>query len=269
MDNRGSLADGYDRSAPAYDILAGIYLKSLWGMLPRVRVQPFPCVLDVGCGTGLALLEVARELSPCRSLVGVDISPGMLDIARQKAESVGIAANFVNADIASLELPPSSFDLILCNGVLHWLDDRPAIMKKLHGLLRPGGQLLLSCVAEPGFTEWNELVASVYATLPGGGKPWFPRLPSPRELLDDARGASLWIEHLNYEVEPFMVRDPVWFVRTMSIIAPNWLSAAPDGQRDALARAVTQAILAHAPMGFLCTKAGVAVIARKIPAMPG
>jgi ubiquinone/menaquinone biosynthesis C-methylase UbiE len=265
MKEKESLAAGYNRSASAYDMAAGMYLKTLWMMLSRLSIQPFPAILDVGCGTGLALLEVARELSPTSKLVGVDMSEGMLAVARGKAEAFGVPASFVHGDIEQIDLPAESFDLIICSGVYHWFSDRAAVTKKLARLLRPAGQIMISCVAEPGFVEWNQLVTDVYSRLPGGAKPWFPRLPTSKELFDSFRGAGLMVENLTYEVETFIIRDPQAFVRMMSIIAPNWLGAAPKGAEAAVIKAVADAIQSKGPPGFFCTQAGARVIARKLP----
>jgi ubiquinone/menaquinone biosynthesis C-methylase UbiE len=265
MKEKESLVAGYNRSASAYDMAAGMYLKTLWMMLSRLSIQPFPAVLDVGCGTGLALLEVARELSPTSKLVGVDMSEGMLEVARAKAKAFGFPASFVHGDIEQIDLPAESFDLIISSGVYHWFSDRAAVTKKLARLLRPGGQIVISCVAEPGFDEWDKVVTDVYSRLPGSAKPWFPRLPTAKELLDSFRGAGLVVEHLTYDVETFIIRDPQAFVRTMSIIAPNWLSAAPEGAEAAVIKAVADAIQSKPPPGFFCTRAGACVIARKLP----
>src|SRR5262245_39371075 len=87
MARRAALIEGYSRPAPLYDQTAGMtYLGALWKLLPRVRLPPHPAILDVGCGTGINLLEAARTLGPCRRLHGADLAPGMIEEARRKAK---------------------------------------------------------------------------------------------------------------------------------------------------------------------------------------
>src|SRR5689334_25159743 len=89
MDTKETLSQGYDRSAAVYDLTAGPnFLRSLWGLLPRVRLGPGPSILDVGCGTGIGLIEAARALAPCGTLHGIDIAPNMLEEAWRKIETL-------------------------------------------------------------------------------------------------------------------------------------------------------------------------------------
>src|ERR1700734_2022340 len=105
METRAALIEGYSRSAPMYDKTAGMtYLTALWKLLPRVRVGSSPAILDVGCGTGINLLEAARVLAPCSRLVGVDLAPGMVQEARRKATAAHVSATFMVGDAEHLEL---------------------------------------------------------------------------------------------------------------------------------------------------------------------
>lgn len=117
------LARGYSQSAPRYDALAGhLYLTGIRRLLPRVRVAPGPAVLDVGCGTGVNLLEAARQFAPTSLLCGIDISPGMVEVARAKAGALGLPADIRVGDAEQLPFPDTTFDLVICNSVLHWFD---------------------------------------------------------------------------------------------------------------------------------------------------
>src|SRR5580765_5556043 len=55
-------------------------------------------VLDIGCGSGATSLDIARRVSPTGHVVGVDLSPQMLDVARKRAKLAGLAADFIEAD---------------------------------------------------------------------------------------------------------------------------------------------------------------------------
>jgi len=104
-----------------------------------------PRILDVACGTGLLLQQLAR-LIPHAELFGVDESPDMLAQARLLLENYpGI--HFVQAalrkDIAELPYEPTSFDLITCTNAFHYMDDPVAVVRGLALLLAPQGQIVI------------------------------------------------------------------------------------------------------------------------------
>src|SRR5205085_2278062 len=178
MDQKQALSGGYDRSAPTYDQTAGgIYLRTLWNLLPCVN-----------------LLEAARVLGPCRRLAGVDLSPGMLAVARHKAEVMDVAATFTVGDAEALDVEDGAFDLVICNSAYHWFPDRARAVKELGRALRPGGQLLLASLAQPGYEEWMRAVNGVWMRLFGRACPAFPEMPSAAEVQGHVRAAGLSIE---------------------------------------------------------------------------
>lgn len=269
MDTKEALSEAYDRSAPAYDQAAGgHYLRALWSLLPFVNLAPFPAILDVGCGTGLGLLEAARVLGPCRKLAGVDLSPGMIDVARARARASGEPAVFTVGDAEALELPDGSFDLVICNSAYHWFADRSRAIKELSRVLRPGGQLLLTSLAAPGYEEWIGVVNGVWARLFGRACAMFPEMPTAAEISTHLRGSGMGIEHFRYQIAPTIIADPRRFLSTMAVIAPVWLAQAPDGDAPRVLAETLDAIEVSAPGGFVCTHAGVEAVARKGGAVP-
>lgn len=262
---KARLSAGYDRAAGKYDRTVGLqYLMGLWSLLPYLRVPPYPAVLDAGCGTGSNLLEAARLFGPCRLLVGVDLSPQMVAVARSKAAAAGVPAFFLVADAERLPLPAESFDLIICSGVYHWFEDRSGAIRQFGRLLRPGGQLALTCVAAPGFQEWMAVVNEAYRRLLGPtARPWFPRLPTPQELIADLTGAGLRIRHLSHPVQPVLITDLPGFVSHMATTAPNWLSDLPPEWADRMRQEVLRLLTAHFTGGFPCTNASLLVAAER------
>jgi ubiquinone/menaquinone biosynthesis C-methylase UbiE len=271
MERRAALIDGYSRSAPIYDQTAGMtYLSALWKLLPRVKVSPLPSILDVGCGTGINLLEAARVLGPCKRLQGVDLAPGMVEEARRKASAMSVPATFVVGDAEHLPVEDESVDLVICNSVYHWFPDRGRAISELARVLRPGGQVLVNCVAAPGFQEWIQVVDDVWLRLFGQARAWLLPLPTPGELMGHLRAAGLAMEHLEYEVDPAPVTDVPAFLRTMTVVAPTWLAGVPQGGGRAMMTAMTEALTKSSGGGFVVTSAGVATVSRKPerPAQP-
>ncbi|WP_329548560.1 class I SAM-dependent methyltransferase [Streptomyces sp. NBC_01356] len=95
-------------------------------------------VLDLGCGTGsLSLLASGWG----HHVTGVDLSPGMVDLARAKL--AGRDAVFLVGDAAVPPVGEQLFDVLLCRHVLWTLPDPGRVLRHWCGLLRPGGRLVL------------------------------------------------------------------------------------------------------------------------------
>jgi ubiquinone/menaquinone biosynthesis C-methylase UbiE len=265
MEDRAALIEGYNQSAPSYDQTAGaIYLRALRKyLLPRVNVRPSPRILDVGCGTGINLLEAARVLGTCEHLHGIDLAPGMIDEARRKAASAAVPAVFEVGDGEDLPFEDASFDLVICNSVYHWFANRPRAIEEMGRVVRPGGQVLLGSVVDPGYQEWVRVVDDVRSRLVDVQRPWFPQLPSPTELMSDLHAAGLTLEYLVCEVERFAVEDAGAFVSIMTVVGPTWLTGIPVGATRAAVAAVSEALSADAAGPFVVTAAGVASVSRR------
>lgn len=263
--SKTTLATGYSEAAAQYDDVAGaLYLTGLRRLLPLVRTVAHPAVLDVGCGTGINLLEVARWFGGCRLLVGIDLSPGMVAVARQKAAAAGVPAIIHVGDAEELPYPDAAFDLVVANSVYHWFHDRPRAMRGFARVLRPGGVLLLTCAAEPGFREWKGLMDTVLQAVVGkAAQQVLPPLPQPLALAADTLGAGLAIEHFHHVVQPLRVYSPEGFFRLMATVSPHWTAHLPPEQR---ARAAEMAIrnMQTWPGGFGCTWAAIELLARRV-----
>jgi ubiquinone/menaquinone biosynthesis C-methylase UbiE len=96
-------------------------------------------VLDVGCGTGTQLGLYSRP--GCR-LVGIDPSPAMLALAREK---LGTAAELLSMDAARMTFADREFDLVSATFVLHEMDPeaRSLVLRECRRVTKPGGQILL------------------------------------------------------------------------------------------------------------------------------
>jgi ubiquinone/menaquinone biosynthesis C-methylase UbiE len=147
-------------------------------------------VIDVGCGTGENALELSARGS---TVVGVDAAPRAIEKARAKALERGSSAEFLVADVLSLDALGRRFDTALDCGVFHVFEDheRPTYVASLASVLEPGGVLHLLCFSDrqPGVTGprrvtqeelrdafggdgWDirEIVPTRFdANLPGGG----------------------------------------------------------------------------------------------------
>lgn len=97
-------------------------------------------IADLGCGTGSISVLLAEW---GHSVVGLDISTQMIEIARNKAQTAGVSASFVHGGAAAPPLPSASFDVVLARHVLWALDDPAAALRRWAALLKSGGLMLL------------------------------------------------------------------------------------------------------------------------------
>jgi 2-polyprenyl-3-methyl-5-hydroxy-6-metoxy-1,4-benzoquinol methylase len=113
-------------------------------------------VLDAGCGPGLYAEELANRGA---SVVGIDQSAGMVELARQR---LGARAEFRAHDLSRpLDwLADRSFDAVVIALVIHHVDDRRALLRELFRVLRPGGRVVLS--THHPMEDWLRLGGSYF-----------------------------------------------------------------------------------------------------------
>lgn len=115
------------------------YTRQAYRMLPALRS---PRILDVGCGSGTATLELAR-LSGGR-IVGLDMDRAALGVLRQRAEAEGLAGRLrvVQGSMFEIGFPDESFDVVWAEGALHFMGFAQAL-RAWRRLIRPDGFLVV------------------------------------------------------------------------------------------------------------------------------
>ena len=106
-------------------------------------------VLEIACGTGIISLGIADKVN---SVVGVDISPKMISIAKEKAIRLSVNnADFQIADGYYLQYKDNTFDAILLFNVVHIVKEPDTILTEAYRLLKPNGYLITAtdCYSEP------------------------------------------------------------------------------------------------------------------------
>ena len=132
---------GYDLVAHDYARLEGEeeWPRMRWLQKLLDRLEPGSSVLDLGCGSGdPADVEISKE----HEVTGVDISRTQIDLARQNVPG----GTFLHGDVGSVEFPAASFDAVTAFYTLECIprEEHEAILRRIHGWLRPEGLLLVS-----------------------------------------------------------------------------------------------------------------------------
>ncbi len=190
-----SHAERYDRQlAPFTDAL-----------IEHAHLSAGETVLDVGCGCGVTTLRAAQRAN---AVDGVDISHPLIEVARDRAQAVGVAnANFLVADAQTHAFAGGEFDVVISQFGLMFFDDPEAAFMNLKRALVPGGRIVFVCWQELDANEWLTVVGNTvvpHAALPvlGGraGGPGMFALKQPSEivsLLADAGFIDVSVEPVN------------------------------------------------------------------------
>lgn len=140
----------YDEGAKSYDFatilfrLAGLRMQTYRSeIINCLDLNPGNTVLELGCGTGLNFPLILEKIGPQGKIIGVDISPGMLEVARQKARR----NHWSNIELIESDLTlfnfPDGVDAIFSSGVFGYIPEYELVIEKAHGALSSGGHFAI------------------------------------------------------------------------------------------------------------------------------
>ena len=150
--------------AESYDATLGPVIFQPWAreMIARADPKDGEHILDLACGTGIVTREIIASGIRPASLTGLDISPDMLAVARDKAKAAGIEAEWHVADAGNLPLPDDRFDVTFCQQAFQFFPDKPAALAELARVLAPGGRVAFCIQRE---IEVNPMLHAQAVTL--------------------------------------------------------------------------------------------------------
>ncbi len=107
------------------------------------ELRPGDRVVDVGCGAGIDSLVAAKKVGPKGRVIGIDMTPSMLEKARHAAEEARLEniVEFREGYAEALPVEDGWADVVISNGVLNLMPDKDAALEEMSRVLKPGGRL--------------------------------------------------------------------------------------------------------------------------------
>ena len=165
-----NVVDAYRRWAPVYDRTFGRLTTEGRRQAVEIVNRRTGRVLELGVGTGLSLPMYDRALD----IVGIDLSPDMLERARQKVAAEGLenVSGLHEMDAAALDFADASFDVVVAMYVMTVVPDPGAVMREIARVVKPGGEVLLlnHFSEDSGVRGWVERRMAPFASRLG----WHP-----------------------------------------------------------------------------------------------
>lgn len=140
----GTVDAHYDRFSRRYD-LATLQLRPFYRRaVEALDASPGDTVYDLGCGTGLLFEHLVRAVGPTGRVVGVDLSEGMLDVARARVARAGWQnVELVRADLTEYTPPEPADGVIFCLA-LSTIPVYDAILENAVNFVPPGGRIVVA-----------------------------------------------------------------------------------------------------------------------------
>ncbi len=207
------------------DVQRTMATRSLAGLVLRGDED----LLDVGCGDGFVTRALAARL-PRGSVVGVDASPRMIDVALPRPDPPGARVRFEVCDVRDLPFR-REFDVVVSYNTLHWVVDQRAALTSIAAATRPGGRVIVQFVCH-GPRPSIEAIAMRVSEKPAWA-PFFDGFATPYVHVNPA-GYPALAASAGLVVTDLQVRDEQWdfgsvdaFRRWCAVGCTDWTSRLP------------------------------------------
>jgi ubiquinone/menaquinone biosynthesis C-methylase UbiE len=170
-------------------------------LIARVAPNRGDSVIDIACGTGI-VARVARErLGPDARIVGVDVAPAMLAVARSVDQSIDWReGNAVSLPVSGDE----HFNVLTCHQGLQFMPDKPAAIREMRRVLAPGGRVAIATWLPledlPGMRELNAVAEKHVGTIVDS-RHSFGDATALKRLLDDGGFKDAKVSTVSHDVQ--------------------------------------------------------------------
>lgn len=213
----------FDNISSTYDLLNHALswgIDKSWRKKAMDALRPFhpQKILDMATGTGDFAILAARRLQPAE-IIGADISEGMMNVARQKAQSLGLekTIHFQKEDCGNLSFPGNSFDAVTVAYGVRNFEDLDQGLREIYRVLKSGGHLLIVELCTPNrfpmkqaFRLYSGIIMpligriiskdnSAYSYLPATMAA-FPQGEVMQNILKKAGFSSVWFKRFTFGI---------------------------------------------------------------------
>lgn len=213
---REDLVQMFGAIADRYDLMNRIMTFGQDGRWRRQAVEltgvrPGAQVLDVATGTGDLAIELAKSVHPGGSVVGLDFSQRMLDLARRKTSPSRLPVVFELGDALRLPYPDASFDAVTCGFGIRNFQDREGALREMARVLRPRRRAVILELTPPEnplaqvymdevvprLGQWLAGAREAYTYLPDSVHD-FPNAPTLGRMMQSVGFADVTYRLLNF-----------------------------------------------------------------------
>jgi SAM-dependent methyltransferase len=162
-------------------------------------------ILDIGCGCGQTSLALAARVRPTGSVVGVDISKPMLDVALHRPRSADLQVAFRKLDAQTGDIGHKLFDAAYSRFGVMFFSDPVAAFANIRGSLKPYGRLAFVCWRPPNENPWMQAPLQAALPLLPPLAPPDPMAPGPFAFADPSRVRSILADsgYRSVTINPF------------------------------------------------------------------
>ena len=235
----GTPAEIYERH-----MVPAIFARWAPALVEAAVVRTGESALDVACGTGAVTRLLAERVGPTGKVVGLDINPGMLAVARLSAPSQSI--EWLEGSALKMPLPDATFDPVVCQQGLQFFPERPAALSEMRRVLKRGGRLAVSCWRSIEHTPGYLVLEQVLARRIGPEKAALPPFSfgDAGAIRGLVVGAGFREVKLRAEAKMVRFRSAEHLVRAVVGGAPSMMGALTgqgEGVLDAIIAEMTEA----------------------------
>lgn len=199
-----TLKQDYDRRASTYD--GGVFHHTqARDYIKWMDLKPGQKVLDLACGTGNVTIPAARIVGHSGQVIGVDISPASLEVARAKSAKAGVDIKFIEHDISDLSslssegITGETFDIISCASAFIVVENPGEVVKGWANLLKKGGRMIYDVPSGDSTIQWVFLARAAEKL----GKP----ITYPRAHLDSMEKVTRYLVDAGLDTEESFVTN--------------------------------------------------------------
>ncbi len=177
-------------------------------------------ILDIATGTGIVALDAAQKVGSQGKVIGVDMSAGMLNNAKQKLAETNLQnVEFIEADAEKLDFSDNSFDAVLCSLAVCYLTDIPAALRNWHRLIKKDGFI--------AFNVWQENAFPSSVLFREVAQKYGINVPNPNAAMGTMEKCNQLLHETGFQNIQVETQQFGWYFQVNNSVAEDiwWMNA--------------------------------------------